>query len=178
MDKDKCITSCYKIDKINRGNMIHPFFNITYLEKDYEGICGINNFKNNIFFRKCDGSGERDIDIKYSLTNPINPEQYLSAYYGLKNIDEIINYIKMNSDILLLTKSRLLDLTYLTYKDDIDRDTNKWIELIKVIFDNNTIKDEIIVKILKKITEKYDFNKKKYPFNLLLKIKKFLDYNI
>ena len=84
----------------------------------------------------------------------------------------------MNNDILTLTKSRLLDLTYLTYKDDIDRDTNKWIELIKVIFDNNTIKDEIIVKILKKITEKYDFNKKKYPFNLLLKIKKFLDYNI
>jgi hypothetical protein len=177
-NKKSCITNCYNIltDKAGHNFILHPFLSI--ISKKNSGVCGIDDYALNSVFMVCDSKTPYSNEPINSFKNPINPEDYLSSYFGLKNMDDIINYMKKNDDLLVQSKSRILDLTYIKYKDAIETDIIKWIELIKVLFKNDEIEDKTIVKILKTINKKYDLNKKNYPFNLQLKIKKFLAYNI
>jgi len=179
-NKKSCVTNCYNAlpNKSGEKLILHPFLSIINLHKNHLGVCGIDDYAFNTVILKCDSKTPYSNEPINSFKNPINPEDYLSSYFGLKNMDDIINYIKQNDDLLVRSKSRILDLTYIKYKDAMETDIIKWIELIKVLFKNESIEDKIIVKILKKINDKYNLDKKNYPFNLQLKINKFLAYNI
>ena len=181
MDKNeiKCVTNCYQPLKNNANvsRILHPFIGLfRYETTKKENICGVNNFIQNKFM-ECNANTPQNNNIVDTLRNPIQPLNYLLIYYNLGNIDEVIKYINKNIDILFLTKIRILDYTYMTYKIELQRDITKWISLMTSILNEYTLSEEILVKILKKI-EKYDLNIKNYPFNLLLKIKKYLDNNI
>jgi len=160
------------------NTILHPFISVTENDKSNkdQGRCGSNY--NKLFTQQCTAETPTVNNIIDSIKNPIEIKNYLSVYFKLSNIEEIIKYIKDNIDLSTNMKSRILDFTFITYKDDIENEPILWTELIKTIFDNFSLSDDIIIKILKKIIKKYDLDNKNYPFNLLLKIKKFLDYNI
>jgi len=179
--KEKCITNCYEINKTENQKMIHPFIGIKMFEKPETrdvGKCGINKISNYSYFGDCNKNTPYENNLQDSIKVPMEPENYLQLYFNIQNIGELIKYISINKEMLQSTKSRLLDFAYITYGNNIENDIINWTSLIKTVFDSNLIKDEVIIKILKKINSKYKFNKNNYPFNLLLKINKFLDYNI
>jgi len=177
MDKKHCISDCYDINPdVNERLFLHPFLGPMVVGKDKKTVCCKYDFENEILLVKCDENTSIEKDPINSFKNPIKPENYLSSYFQLKTMDDIIEHLKKNDDLTFEYKSRLIDFTFMTYKDDIEKNIIKWIELIKVLFDDG-YGDKLIVKVLKKInSNKLDNNN--YPFNLLLKIKKFLEYNI
>ena len=137
--------------------------------------CVQKNF-NNSLIKKCTQEDPVNITIHSSLSNPIKKNNYLKNYYNLNSIDEIIKYINGNN-LLFSTKNRLLDFTFITYYDTIQQNIDKWIELIKTLFNEYKLTDLNATKVLKKITKKFN-NYNDYPLNLLIKIKKYLDNNI
>jgi len=178
MEKNRsCITNCYSV-KNQTNPILHPFVSVIALREDKknQGVCGSNY--NKLFTQACSASTPVVNNVTDSIKNPINIEDYLSVYFGLNTMEDIIKYINDNIDMSVNMKSRILDFAFISYKDDIENEPLQWITFIKTLFNDTSITDDMIIKILKKIIKKYDLDIKNYPFNLLLKIKKFLDYNI
>jgi hypothetical protein len=182
----KCITNCYKIIDTNR-RYLHPFLgiNIDKTKKENASICVKQKFTNtNNFIKYCEPINKYENNVINVIKNIIDPTEYLSLYYKLNNIDDIIEYLKKNKQISIYTKIRILDLTYIKYGENIENDILKWIDLLKIILDENlSDKTELtfgksIVDVLKKLKDNPELNTKNYPFNLLLKFKKYLDNNI
>jgi len=173
------MTNCYNITNKNR-ELLHPYIGLMAIpefNQKNNSVCVKTNYVKNLLMH-CTSATSIDNNVLNSIKHPIKPEDYLFVYFGLENIDQIIMYINNNIDMSTNMKSRILDFTFMKYKDNIENDTIKWTELIRTIFNNRNLSDDIIIKILKKIIKKYDLDTHNYPFNLLLKIKKFLDYNI
>jgi cobalamin biosynthesis Co2+ chelatase CbiK len=174
MDKDICITNCYTEDKGNFA-IFHPFLGIISINDPTNNYCVKKNFNDNLI-KKCTQEDSVNITIHSSLLNPIKKNNYLKNYYNLNSIDDIIKYINGNN-LLFSTKNRLLDFTFITYYDTIEQNIDKWIELIKTLFDEYKLTDLNTTKVIKKIKNKFN-NNNDYPINLLIKIKKYLDNNI
>lgn len=174
---DTCITKCYT-DKENDLLFFHPFLGLSLLQNIDNNYCVSNSYKNENLFKKCDTNTEININIHDNITNPIRADNYLKFYYKLNNIDDIIKYINDNK-LLLSTKSRMFDLTFLEYHENLDINIDKLIELVKICLPEiSNIDDNIINKLIKKIKSRFELNNIEYPYNLLFKIKKFLDNNI
>ena len=63
--------------------------------------------------------------------------------------------------------------------ENLDINIDKLIELVKICLPEiNNVDDNIINKLIKKIKSRFELNNIEYPYNLLFKIKKFLDNNI
>jgi hypothetical protein len=171
METNKCITSCYTELEGKQFNIFHPFlglYNVTDLTQQY---CASSSYDGNLL-KKCDDD-KFDISVYNALTNPIKIDNYLKYYYNIKSLDEFIIYIK-NNNLIFSTLSRIFDFAFITYYKSIEKSIDKWIDILIIIFPDKNITNIIASKIIKKI--KYKFNQSsKYPLNLLLKIKKYLD---
>jgi len=146
MSKKICITPCY-VSNENKLWIHHPFLgqrNIINMGlKNKLGVCLDNVHKNSYMgIDTCDNSMIYDKDIKYALTNPIKPFEYLYSYYKLKDVDEVIAYIEQNTKLNIYSKNRLLDYVLYAYILDDNEENNKQIfvkllNLIKILLDIN-----------------------------------------
>lgn len=176
---ETCITKCYT-EKENDFIIFHPFLGLNVLNVIDTNYCVSKSYTNkkNIFFSDCDKTTPIEINIHDNITNPIKPENYLKFYFKLNSINDVIKYIN-DSNLLLSTKSRIFDFTFLEYNNNLLENIDKFIELFKLCLPEfSNIDDNIIIKLIKKIKSSFELNKIEYPFNLLFKIKKFLDNNI
>lgn len=184
-ENDKCISKCYRENlKEERSYFIHPLLGLYSVTNDVNSYC-IGQYlmpNSNNMQMKCTKSVESSNDIVNALNIPIKPNNYIQLYYSFNCVNDVIKHFQNNTNILLLSKNRIVDFALIGFKDTFDNDIDKWTELIKISFQNeyneNRMTDEIILKIFKKIFKKNEIDEKYYPFNLLLKFKKFLDYNI
>jgi hypothetical protein len=95
-------------------------------------------------------------------------------------MNDIVKYIKDGKSVTFSSKSRIVDLALITYKDSFDNDIDKWIDIIRYVYIDmqNDISEDIIIKIFKKIFKKEEVTENTYPFNFLTKVKKYLDHNL
>jgi hypothetical protein len=175
---NECITKCYS-EKEGDFIIFHPFLGINYIQYVNDNYCIGKEYSNeSSLIKKCNKDDKINNNIDNCMITPIKPHNYLKFYYKLNSIDEIINYIKLNS-LLFSSKSRIFDFTFISYSDTIENSIDKWLFLIKACFpEHNNLSDTIIIKIIKKIKINYSKKINQYPLNILLKIKKYLDYNI
>jgi hypothetical protein len=168
-----CISNCYT-ENINDTHLalFHPFLGMYKVGDVSNNYCIKKNYTKDLT-KFCSKNDHISITLQNALSNPIKPKNYIDVYYGLKNMNDIIKYIRENN-LLVRTKSRLLDFTFISYHPNIKFDIDKWIELIKILFIEYELSDINISKIINKIENKYNQHSK-YPINLLSKIKKYLD---
>jgi hypothetical protein len=171
-ENDKCITNCYNEE--NELLLVHPFLGIKTVnnpnsDKNY---CIRDNYNYHKLLMECNNKTDIDINIKNTIKTPIQPNNYLKSFYDIKNLDDVIKYFKINVQLLLKTKKRITDFAYIVFKNSIKYEYDKWIEIIKLCYNNMNYSDEKIIKSMDYIMSKYDFNIKSYPFNFVSKIKK------
>jgi hypothetical protein len=99
-------------------------------------------------------------------------DNYLKSFYDIENLDDVIKYFKINVQLLKKTKKRIVDFAYIMFKNNIKYEYDKWIEIIKLCYNNMNYSDEKIIKSMDFVISKYDFDIKSYPFNFVSKIKK------
>lgn len=176
--EDKCITKCYRgNDEKNNTFFVHPFIGLHNVVNDGNAYCipQYLNLSGTALKKTCDAKTNIDLDIINSLNVPIKPENYIQTYFSLSTLDDVIKYVKNNKDMPFRSKNRIIDFSYLGFGSTFDQDIDKWLILIKSALQKEH-QDKIMIKIFKKIFEKTDTFE--YPFDLLDKFKKFLDYNI
>jgi hypothetical protein len=174
METNKCITGCYTELQYKDKDffVFHPFLGLYDVKDLTQQYCASSSYDNNLL-KKCNDDDNYDISVYNALTNPIKINNYLKYYYNIKSIDEFIEYIK-NNNLIFSTLSRIFDFAFITYYSSIDKSIDKWIIILTIIFPDNNITDIIASKVIKKIKSKFN-QSSKYPLNLLLKIKKYLD---
>lgn len=173
MNENSCITKCYK-KSIHDQYFIHPFLSI-YDIIGNSSYCIPKFYTNKDSFRmNCNNSTKTDINIENTLNVPLHPTSYLYLYYNFNNISDVIRYLRNNVNINIYTISRIIDFALITYKDTFDDDIDKWIEIIRIIYDKSIITDEVIIKGLKKIFKKEEPNELSYPYNFIDKFAKII----
>jgi hypothetical protein len=172
-ENDKCITNCYNDEKDDLI-FVHPFLGLIVLDyqQNDSNYCFKNNYNNNKLFMWCDDQTSYNMDIKNIIKNPIHSNNYLKLFYDIENLDDLIKYLKINIQLLLKTKKRIVDFAYIVFKNNIKYEYDKWIEIIKLCYNNINHSDEKIIKSIDFVISKYDFDIKSYPFNFVSKIKK------
>lgn len=179
---NKCITKCFKED-INEvySYFNHPFMGLYSIYNDGRSYCINQHYNGHVsLITSCNSSTQIDQNILHAFNIPIEPSSYLKLYFGLDSMNDIVKYIKDGKSVTFSSKSRIVDLALITYKDSFDNDIDKWIDIIRYVYIDmqNDISEDIIIKIFKKIFKKEEVTENTYPFNFLTKVKKYLDHNL
>lgn len=183
----KCLSPCYNFKNNPGKELIHPFIGLSSfnLESNTKICLSDYNKIDNTTILNCkpkdstidiQTSSNNTFDIVNTLMSPIKTIQFLSVYYNINDISDVVNYFKTHINLIEYSKIRILDLVIFTYNMTFEIEINNWIELLQIIYNNNKLTEQIIIKILKKIQNKYDLNNEKiYPLDFYLKIKKYLE---
>lgn len=175
---DQCITKCYKNDINNpEFGISHPFMGVHSFQNDNFARCA-NKYYNKNMTAKCDKNTVPQINIENALNVPIHPTNYLSLYYNIHNISDVIRYIRDNPELMIQSRIRLIDFALLSFSETFDDDVDKWLLIIHLLFPNDNVSDDIIIKIFKKIFKAQEIIAENYPFHFLPNVNKYLKRNL
>lgn len=179
-----CITKCNISDEKDIW-IYHPFLGpyqtLNTASHNDNGVC-VSGQPNSYATRgkiACNKNTKIDIDLKHSMKNPIQPDDYLQFYYNMSTIDEIIEYLDQRPELNIYSKNRLFDYaSYAFIKNDETKNETIFVELLDLVKKmlgipkNDISNNTLILQIFKrKVVQK----SKKYERNLLDVCIKYID---